>query len=103
MRSGATQEKLEAIERFRESPLFDGRERAALEMAEAMTITGREVDDALFARVREHFSEPAAVELAAVIALENFRSKLNRALGVDAQGFCAWRPQAPADASTPRP
>lgn len=93
MRSGATAEQIDALPQFRESPLFDERERAALEMAEAMTITGREVDDALFARVREHFSEAAAVELAAAIALENFRSKLNRALRIDAQGFCVWRPR----------
>ncbi len=98
MRSGASPEKLDALPRFRESPLFDDRERAALEMAERMTITGEDVDDALFARVRQHFSEAAAVELAAVVALENFRSKLNRALRIDAQGFCAWRPPGPAAA-----
>jgi hypothetical protein len=28
------------------------------------------------------------VELAAAIALENFRSKFNVAFGVEAQGFC---------------
>jgi hypothetical protein len=28
------------------------------------------------------------VELTATIALENFRSKFNPALGVEAQGFC---------------
>ncbi len=60
----------------------------ALEYAERMTYTGQKVDDALFARVHEHFSEPQAVELTAAIALENFRSKFNPALGVQSQGFC---------------
>lgn len=64
-------------------------ERVALEYAERMTITGQKVDDALFARLQEHFSEPQIVELTAAIALENFRSKFNPALGVAAQGFCA--------------
>ena len=63
-------------------------ERVALEYAERMTVTGRKVDDALFARLQAHFSEPQIVELTAAIALENFRSKFNPALGVQAQGFC---------------
>jgi alkylhydroperoxidase family enzyme len=46
------------------------------------------VDDALFARLKAHFSEPQIVELTAAIALENFRSKFNPSLGVEAQGFC---------------
>ena len=53
-----------------------------------MTITGQKVTDELFAEARRHFSEAQMVELAAAIALENFRSKFNVALGVDGQGFC---------------
>jgi alkylhydroperoxidase family enzyme len=63
-------------------------ERVALEYAERMTITGQKVDDALFGRLKAHFNEPQIVELTAAIALENFRSKFNPALGVAAQGFC---------------
>ena len=39
-------------------------------------------------RVKRHFSEPQIVELTAAIALENFRSKFNPTLGIEAQGFC---------------
>jgi len=53
-----------------------------------MTHTGQRVDDALFARLKTHFDEAQLVELTAAVALENFRSKLNPALGVAAQGFC---------------
>jgi len=53
-----------------------------------MTITGQKVTDELFADARRHFSEAQLVELTAAIALENFRSKFNVALGVEAQGFC---------------
>jgi alkylhydroperoxidase family enzyme len=53
-----------------------------------MTITGQKVTDELFAEARRHFSEAQMVELAAAIALENFRSKFNVALGVESQGFC---------------
>lgn len=63
-------------------------ERVALEVAERMTITGEKVDAELFSCVRRHFSEAEMVELAATVALENFRSKFNVALGIEAQGFC---------------
>jgi alkylhydroperoxidase family enzyme len=80
--------KLAEVAGWRSSLLFSEAERAALEYAERMTITGEWVDDALFARLRRHYSEAQIVELTAAIAFENFRSKVNPALGVAAQGFC---------------
>ena len=53
-----------------------------------MTITAERVSDELFARLRSHFDEAQIVELTAVVALENFRSKFNVPLGVGSQGFC---------------
>ena len=53
-----------------------------------MTITGQKVTDELFAEVRRHFSEDQVVELTAAVALENFRSKFNPPLAIEAQGFC---------------
>ena len=91
MQAGASEEKIRAVPDFATSALFDDRERAALGYAEAMTITGQRVDDALFARVRTHYSEAQVVELTAAVALENFRSKFNVALGIEAQGFCVLR------------
>ena len=89
MQAGASSDKIDAVERADESPLFSPRERMALEYAVAMTVTGQKVTDELFARVRAHFTEDQVVELTAVAAFENFRSKFNVALGVEAQGFCA--------------
>ena len=66
-------------------------ERAALSYAETMTITGQKVTDELFAELCRHFSEAQVVELTAAVALENFRSKFNVALGVESQGFCLVR------------
>ena len=80
--------KLAEAASWRESSLFSERERVALDYAERMTITGESVEDALFARVANLFSEAEIVELTAAIALENFRSKFNPALGIEAQGFC---------------
>ena len=88
MRAGASEEKVREVERAAQSLLYSEAERAALAFAEAMTITGEKVTDELFNRVRAHFSEAQVVELAAAVALENFRSKFNVALGIEAQGFC---------------
>ena len=88
LRAGASEEKIRQLEKFRTSSLFDERERAALELAERMTLSGQRVDDELFARVRKHFSEDETVELVAIAGYENMRSKMNVALGIEAQGFC---------------
>ena len=81
-------EKLAEVASWRDSKLFSPAERMALEYAERITYTDRKVDDAFFAELRKHFSEPQIVELTAAVALENFRSKFNVPLGVEAQGFC---------------
>ncbi len=76
-----------AVHRFRESELFNPAEKVALELAEAMSQTPQRVTDELFDRLRKHYSEAEIVEMAAVIALENFRSRFNRSVGVEAHGF----------------
>jgi alkylhydroperoxidase family enzyme len=81
-------EKMLAVPVWRDSRLFNEAERAALDYAEHVTITSKRVDDALFGELKRHFNEKQIVELTAAIALENFRSKFNPALGVEAQGFC---------------
>jgi len=85
---GASMDKVEALDNWRESLLFDEIERIALEYAEAVTYSDREVDDALFARVRQCFGDDGAVELSALIAFQNLSSKFNCALDVPPQGFC---------------
>src|SRR5690242_13392977 len=101
MQAGADEEKVREVPTWRESARFSPMERAALEYAEAMTITGQRVSDELFARVRSFFDEAQVVELSAAVALENFRSKLNVPLGIEAQGFCVIPPR-PDPASGPR-
>jgi alkylhydroperoxidase family enzyme len=88
MQAGAGEDKIREVPTWRESTLFSDMERDALEYAERMTITGERVGEELWARLRRHFSEGQMVELTAAVALENFRSKFNVPLGVEAQGFC---------------
>jgi len=89
MQAGADEEKIRQVPTWRESSLFSDVERGALEYAERMTITGEKVTEELWARLSSHFSESQMVELTAAVALENFRSKFNVPLGVEAQGFCS--------------
>ena len=88
MQTGASEDKIRQLPAWRDSALFSPMERDALEYAERITITGEKVTDELFARLRSHFSEGQIVELTAAVALENFRSKFNPPLGIEAQGFC---------------
>lgn len=87
-RRAGSMEKVEALERWRESPLFDERERAVLAYAEAMTITGAGVTDEMVEALKRHFDDDAIVELTGLIAFQNLSSKFNSALAVPAQGFC---------------
>jgi AhpD family alkylhydroperoxidase len=88
-RRAGSKAKVEALDdAWRDRDLFDDREKAALEYAEAMTDSTRRVTDALMERVRRFFDEDAIVELTGLIAFQNLSSKFNSALDVPAQGFC---------------
>jgi uncharacterized peroxidase-related enzyme len=88
LKRGARPEKVDALDRWRESSVFNDRERAALDYAEAMTRSDLQVDDGVFARLRRHFDDEAIIELTALVAFQNMSSKFNSALGVPPQGFC---------------
>ena len=87
---GISTEKLNALHDYAKSPLFNAAERGALEYADAMTDTGSDVDDALFARVRQHYDEEQIAELTMLIAWENASSRFNRALRVPSAEL--WKP-----------
>jgi alkylhydroperoxidase family enzyme len=82
---GLSNEKIIALPDYAASPLYDQAERIALEYADSMTITGREVSDEFFTRLREFYDDDQIVELTAIIAWENASSKFNRALRVPSQ------------------
>jgi len=88
---GVSNEKILALADYGTSPHYDNAERAALEYADAMTITGCDVGDDLFARLRAIYDDEAIVELTAIIAWENSSSTFNRALRVPSQGL--WKRQ----------
>jgi len=80
--------KVEALERWQESELFDNKERGVLEYAEAVTYTDRQVDENLTQCLYEYINEDEIVEFTGLIAFQNLSSKFNSALDLPAQGFC---------------
>jgi AhpD family alkylhydroperoxidase len=65
---GMTEALVCELVRPEEAPDLTDRERVALEYADKLSIAHHEIDDALFARLREHFSEEELVGLGAHIA-----------------------------------
>lgn len=88
-RLGVSNEKIDALPDYAKSELYSEPERVALEFADTITITDRDVSDELFARLRGFFDDDGLVELTATIAWENASSKFNRALRVPSQGL--WK------------
>jgi len=82
-------ETLAAVACWRTSDRFSARERAAMELCEALVRDDCDVSDACFARVREHFSEADTVELVFVIGYQIFASKFAKAFRLAPQGFTA--------------
>ncbi|MCC3654781.1 carboxymuconolactone decarboxylase family protein [Streptomyces sp. S07_1.15] len=95
-RQGLPLERVSRVPDWREHrEVFSETELLVLEYAEAMTATPPEVTDELAASLLERLGEPAFVELTAMVALENFRSRVNSAVGLTSQGFsdtCALPP-----------
>jgi alkylhydroperoxidase family enzyme len=84
---GIVDEDLLELGRYRDSDRFSELEKLALDLAVAMTATPAEVPDSLREELRRHLSDGQLAELAATIAWENHRARLNRGLGVRATGF----------------
>lgn len=75
--AGETEQRLYALNAWRETPFFSERERAALEWTEAITlITGSHAPDELFFRVRQYFSEAELVNLTLAIVAINAWNRL---------------------------
>ncbi len=76
------------LDDYKKSGLFSQREKLALELAERMTHTGKRVTDRFFKKLQREFTDEELVELSAIIAYENFRSKFNPVFGIEANGLC---------------
>jgi len=84
---GIAPEQIANVHDYHSSRHFSELERLVLEYADRMTSTPVEVSDALFARLREKFSDAQLVELTSSIAWENYRARFDHAFGIEAENF----------------
>ncbi len=80
-RFGASEERLNDVWAFEDSPHFDEAEKAALAFAQAAAAVPNAVDAAVSERVRAHWSEEEIVELMSVVALFGFLNRWNDSMG----------------------
>ena len=98
--AGETEQRLYMLNAWREAPLYNARERAALEWTEALTFLREDhVPDDVFAAVREQFSEEEIVNLSlAVVAITGW-NQLNIAFRTEAGNYQVPARQAVRSAS----
>lgn len=72
---GETEQRLYGMAAWRETPYFTDRERAALAWAEA--VTACQVPDAIYSRVKEHFTDEELVDLTLAVSTINTWNRFN--------------------------
>ena len=80
--AGATEEKIAAID-DETSTLISPRERVAIRYADKLATDHRNVDDALWAELRRHFSEAEIIELTVHVTLYIGLGRFNEVIGLD--------------------
>ena len=79
-KAGVTEKRLYALPVWRETPMFSDREKAALELTEAITrLADSHVSDELWDRVAEQFTENELAELLWTITVVNAWNRLGAA------------------------
>ena len=71
---GETEQRIDALDAWRETPFFTERERAALDWTEAVTqVSETHVPDAVYAHIKEHFCDRELLNLTmAVVAINSW-------------------------------
>ncbi|TXK64319.1 carboxymuconolactone decarboxylase family protein [Alkalisalibacterium limincola] len=80
-RYGGSDARLESIWSFRDSALYSDAEKAAFEFALAASAVPNAVDDAISARMREHWDEGEIVEILGVVSLFGYLNRWNDSMG----------------------
>ena len=93
-KAGVTDAQIEALSSWKKSDLFDGREKAALALAEA--VTQGKVSDEVYAEVMRHFDHHDYVELSITAAFYAMVGRMLDAMGVQLEAdFKNYSPKLP--------
>ena len=80
-RFGASEERLNGVYDFEDSPHYTDAEKAALAFAHAAASVPNMVTKEVGDRLRAHWSEDAIVEITAVVALFGYLNRWNDSMG----------------------
>lgn len=80
-RFGSSDERLNDVWNYAESPHFTDAEKAALRFAHAAAVVPNDVTDEIGKELREHWEEDDIVEIMAVIALFGYLNRWNDSMG----------------------
>ena len=78
--AGVSQEKIEALWSYADSPLFTEAERAALSLAQAGGSVPNQVEAVHFDALKAHYTDAEVVEITAIIAAFGFLNRWNDTL-----------------------
>ena len=94
-KEGDTLQRVSAVGAWRDAPYFTDAERAALDLAEAMTRLSDRPDpvpDRVWAEAARHYDEPALAALVLSIAAVNLFNRINVAVR-QVPGSVRWEPE----------
>lgn len=76
---GLKDEEFDALrsDEYRDSPLFNEKEKAALAWAEAMTLNTAKRDNKVWDELKKHFSDAEIVEISLITGMFNMINRLN--------------------------
>jgi alkylhydroperoxidase family enzyme len=87
IQASMNQEKFDALEEYRSSPLFNEGERAMLDYVTELT-RDKKVDPETFRRMREYYSEREICEIVWLVASEHFYNMTNIGLNIHSDMLC---------------
>lgn len=85
--SGISEQQIRDLPRYEESDAYTDLEKLVIAFAEALTVTPAVDIEPIRAQLLTHFSKGQIAELAATVAWENQRARLNQGLGVRPTGM----------------
>lgn len=82
-RHGWSDEQINDLANFRNRSDFTEAEKLALTLAELETTRPHDVDDELWSKLKQHYSDGEIIELAAAIGLFNYFNRFNDVLKME--------------------
>jgi alkylhydroperoxidase family enzyme len=78
-----TKEQIEALKHYRQSDVFDAKEKATIRFADFVTRGATAIDEEILNWLGRYYSEDEIVELTLVISLANMVNRINDTLQIE--------------------